>query len=291
MKRLLHYEIAEKLGEGKNGITWSAIDSTSQRAVVIKEMRRPHAADEAWRQRFLASMEQINALEHAGIARFYALEEADGCWFVARQYVDGQDVSALAISAPVEYDRWLNLALELACTLKSIHDTGLVHGNVTSSNVFVDSQGRTRLVDSGLGAIATGLPNAEQSVFLAPELSRGAQATPSGDLYALGVVLYHLLTGQIPQGSPPVVFSQFSEQQAPGVARLLLGRLLAASPGERFASAEELILTIQAMMSLETEPATVERRKWSLGPRQYLMISVLVLLLVILWLVVTSQPK
>ena len=292
MHRILHYEIAEQLGEGKNGLSWSAVDSALQRAVVIKELRSPVVRREEWRTRFLSLMDLLNRLENTRIGRFYALEQSDGRWFLARQYVDGQSVADMTRAAPVEYPRWLTLALEMARTLKSIHDAGLVHGNVTSSNVLIDPQGEPILVDAGLGLAEPGPSNEEQRAYLAPELLRGEATTPSSDLYALGVVLFHLLTGRPPRSSAPLIFEEYSEQQVPGVARLLLGRLVATAPGERFGSADELIVTIQAVMSLGAEPvSTPESKKWSPTPRQYIMISVLVLLLIILWLVITSNPR
>ena len=292
MDRVLHYEIAEKLGEGKNGAAWSAVDTGLQRAVVVKELNRPDTARAEWRDDFRLLMERFNNLDDIRIARFYSLEESEGRRYLVREYVEGQTAGDLARTAPVDYHRWLSIALELARIVKLIHDSGLFHGNITSSNILTDPKGGLKLVDAGLTAAEPQRLTAEQSVFLAPELFKGGDNSPQSELFALGAVLYHLLTGQLPRTPVATSFERFSELEVPGLARLLLGRLLASTPEERFGSADELIMTLQGMMSLGVEPVeTGEAKKWSPTPRQWLMISILVLLLIILWLVITSNPR
>jgi len=132
----------------------------------------------------------------------------------------------------------------------------------------------------------------------------GGKITTKTDHYSLGAVLYQMLSGQPPFGdddaealtrsirSEPVSFEVRPSRDVPGVVRLLIGKLLAKDPEERFASTDELLFTLQGMMSLGLETARlVEKKKRSPTPRQYLMISALVLLLIILWLVITSNNQ
>ena len=292
MDRILHYEIAQTLGEGKNGTAYLAIDSGLQRAVVIKSLEKSTLiADEHWRSAFLQQMELFNRLEYDGIARFYAVEPTDTGWIIAREYVEGR-----AVAGPVTYGRWLEMALELARTLKVIHDPGLAHGNLTITNLLVDTHGRVRLTDACLGAPSRRLDSDQEAICLAPELAENSTPTAAGDMYTLGALLFYLLAGRMPdqsdQRNSEGFSSNLSETQVPGVARLLIRRLMMPDPKERLGSTEELITTLQGMISLGAEPPVKSPpRKWSLSPRQYLMSAMLVLLLVILWLVITSSPR
>jgi len=304
MNRILHYDIARQLGEGKNGCAYAAMDAGLQRAVVIKTLERAAALSDEQRDRFVGLMERLNELDDARIARFYSLEEADGKRFMVREYVEGGTVADLVRKGGVGYARWLEIALEIARVIRTMHDRGLVHGNITAGNVLINGSGKVHLLDAGLGVSSTSLSAQPDAIYLAPEIVQGGPVSASGDLYALGVTLYYLLTGRSPEygdasgkpgsraGRASPLFAGLSEADVPGVARLLIGRLLAHDPGDRFGSADELILTLQGMMSLGSEvPGEAGPRKWSPTPQQYLMVSVLVVLLVILWLVITSQPR
>jgi serine/threonine protein kinase len=297
MDRILHYEIAQKLGEGKNGETYLALDSGLQRAVVIKTLRQDSKIREAnCRTAFLELIERFNALNGAGIARFYSLERADDRWIAVREHIEGQTIFDLAKSGPLSYKRWIEIALQLARTLKVVHDAGLVHGNITVANVFVTSGKTVSLTDYAFGAVWTGCGDRAGNVYLAPELVGKNECTVAGDLYSLGVVLFVLLTGRVPEQSEEKIaeacFDGLSEASVPGVARLLLNRMMAPDPIDRFGSVDELILTLQGMISLGAEPEAVEtRRKWHPTPRQYLMLALLFLLLIILWLAITSHPR
>ncbi len=297
MDKILHYDIAEKLGEGPNGPAWLGIDTGFQRAVVIKHLNRRFVTQDAWRASFLELMERFNRLEDFRIAHFYSLENAEHQHFVVREFIDGKTIAATVKDKPVEYHRWVELALELASVVKFVHDAGVIHGNLTATNVLLDPRERVRLLDAGLAAPPDEQVSSDQMAFIAPELRAGGTPTVETDLYAVGAILYLLITGQLPSvaadtGSSPVSFDHLSERQVPGIARLVLERLLAATPSDRFGSADELIVTLQTMLSLGTDPGVeFAPKKRRLSSRQYMGISVLVLLLIILWLVITSNPR
>lgn len=306
MDRLLHYDLAEKLGESKNGSTFLAMDTGLQRGVVIKLLDHPSAASDDWRSQFMFDMQRLDKVGEEQIARFYSLEEAEGQWFIVREYIEGRSIDELIRTGPVAYSQVIETALELVTGLTKLHQIGLTHGNITPTNVFIDSKSRVRLTDCALGlpyhARAADQPGLLADIAcLAPELLEGGELSISSDHYALGALLYQMLTGQPPFfgddretlaraiSQEPVSFEIRPEVDIPGVARLLVGKLLAKEPEDRFVSTEELLFTIQGMMSLGTEaPILVGKQKWSPTPRQYAMISVLVLLLVILWLVATT---
>jgi serine/threonine protein kinase len=297
MDRILQYEIAQTLGEGKNGVAYLAVDSGLQRAVVVKSLEKTTwAGDEDRRSAFLDLMERFDNLNNARIARFYSLDQAGGGGSAVREVVEGQTAADVVKSGPLAYARWLETAVDLARTLKIIHDAGLAHGNITTGNTFVTSNGTITLTDVALGTGLSHRDDFADDVYVAPELADGKDATAASDLYSLGVVLYYLLSGRMPdlrdRESGRDLFDGFSDVSAPGVARLLVRRLIAPDPKDRFGSVDELILTLQGMISLGAEPqVSPSSRKWSPTPRQYLLMALLALLLIILWLAITSHPR
>jgi serine/threonine protein kinase len=297
MNKILHYDIAEKLGEGPNGPSWLAIDSGFQRAVVVKNLNRDFVTHDPWRVSFLEQMEKLNGIEDFRIAHFFSLENAEQQNFIVREYIDGKTVTTTVKDRPIDYHRWVELALELAAIVKVIHDSGAFHGNLTGSNVLLDARERIRLLDAGLATPSNDQTSTSPSAFIAPELRAGGPITIESDLYAVGAILYQMITGQPPSvagdtQSSPVSFDRFTERQVPGIARLVIERLLEEKPEERFTSADELIVTLQTMLSLGAESGVEFLPKKSrLTSRQYLGVAMLVLLLIILWLVITSNPR
>lgn len=309
MNRLLHYEIAEKLGEGKHGATYLAMDTGFQRAVAIKLLDHPHTKTDEWKLDFQSRMARFETIDDVRLARFYSLEEAEGQRFIVREYIEGRTVAEVVQTNPIEHAQILEISLELTTLLKNVHDHGLVHGNLSPTNILINLRGRVRLCDPGLGLpdeAWAGFPRNSYGdmVYMAPELFTGGEPTVGTDHYSLGALLYLMWTGQplFPDDDPnrlaltirrePVSFEVRPARDIPGVARLLIDKLLAKDPDERFVSTEELLFTLQGIMSLGVEPTVlVSRKKWSPTPRQYLLISVLVLLLVILWLVVTMTNR
>jgi serine/threonine-protein kinase len=309
MDRILHYEIVRELGEGKNGRTFLAMDTGLQRAVVVKllEKSETHSAD--WITRLRDEVRRCDELDDERVARFYSWDEVNGRPFVVREFVDGKSLAELAVNSSLDYHRFLELALSSVQALENLHGQNAVHGNLSAANMIVDARDQIRLVDPGLGvegsidgSVAHLSP--EDLAYLAPEQWRGEPITPQTDFYALGVILYHLLTGGYPHydDNPDrlrkmvVGESALADEEKsvriPGVARLLIAKLLSRSPRERFVSTEELTLTIQGMMSLGADrPPLSKKKRWYPSARQWLLFPVLFMLLLILWLVITSdQP-
>ena len=307
MESLLHYHITGKLGEGRHGTTYLAWDPGLDRVVTIKVLDCPRGLSEDRWRRSLEAVKRFSGIEDDHVARFYSLEDAEGKQFIVREYVEGESISRLVENGPIDYARVLRIALGATLGLKALHENGLVHGNVSSDNIIVSSKGRVKLVGCGLGLdekeSAEALNDTKNIAFSAPEQLRTGEATVQTDFYSLGVVMYHLLVGQLPFLSEnrdsvrerilnePVSFSSDSAKQVWGDARLLIGKLLAKKPSGRFSNAQELYLTLQEMISFQTESVTTSDTRRFSSPRLYLMISFLVLLFVIFWIVITSYPR
>ena len=202
MESLLHYHITGKLGEGRHGTTYLAWDPGLDRVVTIKVLDCPRGLSEDRWRRSLEAVKRFSGIEDDHVARFYSLEDAEGKQFIVREYVEGESISRLVENGPIDYARVLRIALGATLGLKALHENGLVHGNVSSDNIIVSSKGRVKLVGCGLGLdekeSAEALNDTKNIAFSAPEQLRTGEATVQTDFYSLGVVMYHLLVGQLP---------------------------------------------------------------------------------------------
>ncbi|MCD6250066.1 MAG: serine/threonine protein kinase [candidate division Zixibacteria bacterium] len=305
MDKLQHYEIAEKLGEGKHGPSFLAMDTNLQCKVVVKQLDHPITKNDEWKNQYQKRLEQLNQINNARLTKYHILEEADGHRFIVREHFEGKNLTEWIRTYLPTPARILKIALELTTQLKVLHDNGLVHGNITPANIIINSRGQAKLVDDGLGFNGDTWSKCPEAltgeiVYLAPELLSGGEPSPHSDNYALGALTYLMWTGQpvFPDDDPetlirsiveePVSFELYPSREVPGVARLLISKLLAKDPDGRFVSTDELLFTLQEMIALGSEPeAPPSKKKWSPSPRQYLLVSVLAVLLVILWFVIT----
>ncbi len=298
MTSLLHFDITEKLGEGKNGEAFLALDSGLQRVFVLKMLDPDRAQDDVWLSSYRAQIGILSKIEDPVLAEAYSVEQDGDKRFVVREFIEGISVGRLVAKRPYDYRSFLHIAISLGEALRSLHDRDIFHGNLTSENIIVSTKKGVKLTDCGLAVAGKDI------AFVAPEILRGETETEQSDLYSLGAVLYHTLTGlpvfvdddpvrlQEMIFNEPVSFDPSTASLIPTDARLLIGKLLSKTPADRFGSAEELLITLREMKALgQAAPEASEQPHSKYSPRQYLLISIFAALLVILWLVVSSLER
>lgn len=203
-QQLEHYTLIRKLGEGGFGEVHQAWDARLERHVAIKRLRsqlqstRPgHLLDEA---RLAAS------LRHPAFVRIYSIDGAAQAPSIVMEYVDGSTLRELAQAGPMLDARVRELVRQVACAMQQAHEVNLIHGDIKPSNLMLDTSGAVRILDFGLASRVD--PDATQSsafsptegtvAYLAPELLLGARQNAQSDIYALGVVMFEMLTGARP---------------------------------------------------------------------------------------------
>jgi serine/threonine-protein kinase len=252
------YRILRKLGAGGMANVYLAEDQELGRRVAIKILNDRHAGDEQFVERFRREAQNAAGLSHPNIVSIYDRGESDGTYYIAMEYVEGRTLKELIvrrgpspIGVAIDYTRQVLAALRFA------HRNGIVHRDIKPHNVIVDSEGRVKVADFGIArAGASQLTEAGSIVgtaqYLSPEQARGAPVDQTSDLYSAGIVLYELLTGDVPfTGDTPVEIamkhlSQIPEPPSasrPDVPRdldLVVLRALSKDPSERYRSAEEM---------------------------------------------------
>lgn len=254
------------------GTVWLATQPSLHRDVALKLMTPAIASDPDFVARFQREARTAAQLNHPHIVRVFEIGNHEGLWFLAMEYVAGEPLNQVITSAgsvePRQAARW---GSEVAGALVAAHEHAILHRDVKPSNVLIDRWRHARLMDFGIAksldatALTTnavmGTPN-----YMAPELGRGESATGRTDQYALGVMLYELVTGQLPyKGETPVsVLYQHMHGDPPAIAELnphvpaplieVIVRAMAREPQDRFYSCADLATSLKAISEGKPPP-------------------------------------
>jgi serine/threonine protein kinase/Flp pilus assembly protein TadD len=203
-KTVLHYKLLEKLGEGGMGIVYKAADTKLGRDVAIKFLPRNIARSEEDKNRFKMEARAAAALNHPNIAVVYAIEEVEEDIFIVMEYVAGRDLKELLAKGPLPLAKALDVALKVADGLKAAHAKGIVHRDIKSENIMVARDGGVRIMDFGLAKIrgSRHITRAQTALgtaaYMSPEQAGGRKVDHRTDIWSLGIVLYEMLTGEMP---------------------------------------------------------------------------------------------
>ena len=250
------YELVERIAIGGMGEVWRATDLRSGRAVAAKILRPELTGDEIFLARLRAEAANSRGLRHPNLAVVLDAGERDGSGWIIMELVQGRPLSDIleerGTMRPVEI---LTIMAQVARALQVVHDSGVIHRDVKPSNILINREGLAKLTDFGISTAvhqrpmtATGMVMGTAQ-YLAPEQAMGNMATPSGDLYALGIIGYEALVGHRPfTGSTQVeiAFAHVNQEvppipgNVPREVRDVIMELLSKSPADRPASAREL---------------------------------------------------
>ena len=252
------YELAEQIGAGRITAVFRATDRTERRTVAVKLLHRHLAADTA-RTRFRQQAERASRLAHDHLISIYDLGEDQGYLYLVEEFLPGESLGEyIARAAPLPLDEALNLTHDIATGVGHAHGQGLIHGDLSPSDILFTTDHRPKVGDFGLAFAAAGdqgpldAAGARPSAYLAPEQLAGHPATPESDVYALGAILYTLLTSRSPPRTDPVW--DFPTAVPPDIRHLVLSAV-AADPNIRYVDGMDLAKAIaEERERLHAEP-------------------------------------
>lgn len=276
---LLHRQIDEylidrALGTGGMAKVYRALDTKLKRYVALKVIAPGFRADPEYARRFEHEAQSIARLDHPNIVRIYRFGEADDLYYMAMQYIEGADVLWLIADYKAHNELMplsdvVRIIADIGAALDYAHSQNVIHRDVKPANIVVDQQGRAILTDFGLallGDLGTQGMIFGSPGYISPEQAQSsANVVPQSDLYALGVTLYEMLTGELPfpDGSatelamrhmtePPPPPSRFNPAIPPAVDDVLL-RCLEKDPFDRYQTGQELSAALnQAVQEWQT---------------------------------------
>jgi len=268
------YELQELVGSGGMSSVYRALDQLLERNVALKILH-PHYGDDAeYVERFRREARAVAQLSHPNIVTVIDRGEADGQQYIVFEYIDGESLKQLVDrTGPLPARRAIELVLQVADALAFAHQAGLVHRDVKPQNVLVTDDGEAKVTDFGIarsldvehGVTQTGTVLGTSN-YLSPEQARGHAVTPATDVYSLGVVLFELLTGDVPfpgDNFVAVAMKHINEPPPPLLERRpdvpvrlvhAVERALAKEPAARFQTMEAFAAELRACLAALGDP-------------------------------------
>jgi serine/threonine protein kinase len=250
------YELQSRIAIGGMGEVWQSVDLVIGRTVAIKILKDEYLGDPGFLERFRAEARHAALVNHEGIANVFDYGEEDGSAFLVMELVPGEALSTiLEREHTLPADKVLDIVAQTAAALHAAHAAGLVHRDIKPGNLLITPEGRVKITDFGIARIADQVPlTATGQVmgtvqYLSPEQASGRSASPTTDIYSLGIVAYESLAGRRPftgESQVAIAMAQINEQPPPlpdtvsEPVRNLVISCLAKNPADRPASAAHL---------------------------------------------------
>lgn len=279
-RSILHgkYEISGEIGRGGMGVVYKGIQRSLGRTVAIKLLPAQLSDNEQYLQRFRREAEALGRLNHPNIVTIHDLETDAGENYLVMEFVDGRSLGAILSSRePLPTRVAIDIATQVALALDAAHRCGIVHRDVKPENILIDrASGRVKVTDFGIAAMAGSKFRTDTGTmvgtpkYMAPEQVQGTQVTGTADIYALGVVLYEMLSGRVPfvGDTPMTIAYQHVDATPPALATLaphvpaslarIVERALEKQPERRFSSAGEMAEALRAI-DLPAETTAIRR--------------------------------
>ena len=260
-----HYKILDQLGEGGMGVVYRAKDTKLDRTVALKFLAAHLLNDDEAKQRFLREAKASAALDHPNICTVYEVDEAEGKTFLAMALLEGEALEDRIAQGPLPLKDALNIGRQVAEGLEAAHEKGIVHRDVKPANIMVDAKGRATIMDFGLARLteASKLTRADQTVgtaaYMSPEQIQGLEVDQRTDIWALGCVLYEMVTGLRPfkgQYDQALAYEIVHEEPEPLTAvragvpmelEFIVSKCLAKETEARYADAGEIAKDLRTL--------------------------------------------
>jgi len=272
------YRIIELVGEGAMGVVYKAQDSVLDRTVAIKVMNDSIARQEDLRKRFLHEAQAAGSLQHPNVVCIYDLGEVEGHLFIAMEFVHGVDLEHLIeVAEPLSLQARLDIIIDVLTGLAFAHKRGIIHRDIKPANIRIGEDGRAKIMDFGVAHLASSSMTSTGSIlgtptYMAPEQITEGKTSPATDIFAVGGVLYQILTLMKPFEGPTLqnlFFKIITENPRP-ISELMPGlpsdlnrivqKALAKEPGDRYSSALEMandLTAVRSKLSGPSYPASV----------------------------------
>ncbi|HVQ31661.1 MAG TPA: serine/threonine-protein kinase, partial [Vicinamibacteria bacterium] len=275
------YRILGLLGRGGMGTVYRALDRELSRDVAVKVLRTEIAQEKSSLERFKREIQLSSQITHRNVLRVYDLGSHETLRFLTMQYVEGEDLaSKVRREGRLPIPRVMSLFRQIAMGIEAAHEMGVIHRDLKPQNIMVDRADHVYVTDFGLARLQESSGMTETGAlfgtphYMSPEQVKGSLLDGRSDIYSLGVILYELLTGEIPfsGGTPYEVMSRRLHQdprpaaainpEIPNWLRGVIDRCLTRSPSDRYPNVTALLAALDAKSVHTSLALEIRRRRW-----------------------------
>ncbi len=306
MESLDRFEVLEKIGEGDNGQVFKVKEIETGRFVALKILNEQLSKMREFKGPALTNIKTIANIDNPVICTVSEILKIEGNFIIISEYINGIPISEFFKSREFNYNILITIIEKIVDGLKSIHKEKLHHGNIKPSNILITKSGQVSLLDYGypnkfdLETIHYDNCADDDFQYLAPEIINGETSSRSTDLYSLGVIIYESIFASLPFQANDnkelikkitynfVDFDFNKVPNMPGDMVLMVKKLLAKSPAERFMDASAFQITVEAMEKFskkKIKPEEPQNTK-SITTSAFLAISLIFAILLVLWVVI-----
>ena len=254
------YELIAQLGSGGMSVIYKAIDRELGRNVAVKVLRPSLTKDPSFLEKFRQEARNIANLQHPNIVTVHDVGSQGQTYYIVMEMVEGQDLKKIIRNhGALSVDRAVNIAVQMCAGLGYAHRSGIVHADVKPQNILVTRNDVVKVTDFGIAqALTDTQPNTRLDVvwgsphYFAPEQAKGERPTPAADVYALGIVMFEMLTGRLPYigatqqalamahiNQPIPLITEYNNQLPESLARIVQ-KVMSKEPYQRYATADQL---------------------------------------------------
>ncbi|MGM8214421.1 Stk1 family PASTA domain-containing Ser/Thr kinase [Bacillaceae bacterium W0354] len=261
------YKLLRPVGGGGMAKVYLARDIILHRDVAIKILRMEYSNDQEFIERFRREAESAISLSNNHIVNIYDVGQEEDVYYIVMEYVEGMTLKQhIQQFGPASVEEAVNITSQLASAISHAHENGIIHRDIKPQNILIDQYGNVKVTDFGIAMAlsSTSLTRTNSVIgsvhYLSPEQARGGTATKKSDIYSLGIVLYELLTGQLPFSGESAVSIALKHMQTetpyvrtfnPSIPQSLENVVLKATakdPFHRYQSIEEMFDDLQTVL-------------------------------------------
>ena len=262
------YEIIRGIGSGGMAKVYLAYDLILNREVAVKILRFDFQNDPKALQRFQREALAASEIVHPNVVEIYDIGEDHGLQYIVMEYVKGTDLKTYIYeNAPISFDKAVDIMQQILSAVAVAHQHRIIHRDLKPQNILINGAGECKITDFGIAVALSETSITQTSTllgsvhYLSPEQARGANATPQSDIYALGIILYELLTGKVPfdgESAVSIALKHFQEEipsvrkvnpNIPQALENVIFKATAKDPNERYRSVNEMSEDLSTVLS------------------------------------------